>query len=326
MALAFPDLMPTKPIMLLEGTQGSGKSSCLQLLQLALMGHKKPLILSKSREDDFGTMLLRSPIAYFDNVDSFIDWLPDAICAYATMGVWSKRKLYTDSDEAQIKPHAFVAVASKNPASFRREDTADRCVVIRLARRKHFSTQAKREELVTSQRAKLFGEYIWIVNRMVAAIHNGALDAGATFAYRMADFAQMASVVGVALDWPAETAPTTLAALQAERDAFASEGDPLFEILGKWLAYRPHAQRSSNVGRQITISTLWGELESLAQASNVTWYKAPSILVQKIRSQHIERSFIVENGTPLGGQPTYRIYRPGDARLSVVPGAHAVEE
>src|SRR5690606_19245477 len=73
-ALAFPDLMPTKPLLLLEGTQGSGKSATCQLIQLALMGASSPMILSKNKEDDFGVLLLRSPIAVFDNTDSYIDW------------------------------------------------------------------------------------------------------------------------------------------------------------------------------------------------------------------------------------------------------------
>jgi hypothetical protein len=37
-SLAFPDLMPTKPLLILEGAPGSGKSASLQLLQRALLG------------------------------------------------------------------------------------------------------------------------------------------------------------------------------------------------------------------------------------------------------------------------------------------------
>lgn len=319
MSLAFPDIMPTKPLLLLEGTQGSGKSAALQMLQLAIMGHKKPLILSKNRENDFGTMLLRSPIAYFDNVDSFIDWLPDAVCAYATTGMWTQRRLYTDSDEATIRPHSFIAVASKNPASFRREDTADRCVVLRLARRKDFIRQAERESQVNVMRPKIFGEYLFYVNRMVQAIRDGILDEARKFSYRMADFAMMAHVVGAALDWEGGRVEEMLAGLQAERDAFASEGDPLFELLDKWLDYKPRAQRYSNVGRPMTVTSLWSELETIATMHNIVFYKAQSVLAQKIRSSHLERKFVVENGPVMDGQPSYRIYRHTDPRLSIVP-------
>ena len=139
-ALALPDMMPTKPILLLEGAMGSGKTAAVQLLQYALMGESRPMILQRNKEDDFGVLLLRSPIALFDNTDSYIDWVPDAICAYTTAGVWNKRRLYTDDESMVIKPHAFIAIASKNPASFRREDVADSCVILRLVRRSEFSS------------------------------------------------------------------------------------------------------------------------------------------------------------------------------------------
>ncbi len=319
LSLVFPDLMPTKPILLIEGTQGSGKSSALQMLQLVLLGHKKPLILSRSREDDFGVMLLRSPIAYFDNVDSFIDWLPDAVCAYATTGMWTKRKLYTDGEEAQIRPHAFVAVASKNPASFRREDTADRCVVIRLERRAAFTAQADRESAATAARPRLLGEYLTIVNRMVDAIRRGAGTPAVDSTYRMADFATMAHLAADALGWEDGAAAQTLKALQAERDAFASEGDPLVDLLAAWLGHKVH-RGPSNVGRQVTAIGLHTELESIAQMRGIEIYKV-GVLAQKLRSPHLERHFVIERGQPINGQPTFRLWRHTDPRLSVVPMA-----
>jgi hypothetical protein len=291
-------------------------SSALQLLQLTLLGHKKPLILSKTREDDFGTMLLRSPIAYFDNTDSFIEWLPDAICAYTTTGMWTKRKLYTDMAEAQIKPHAFVAVASKNPSSFRREDTADRCVVIRLERRKAFTRQAEREAEVARRRGRLLGEYLTLVDKMAGLIRGGLLDALGDTSYRMADFAQMAYLAGNVLGWAKETIEGTLAALQAERDAFAIEGDPLVDLLSKWITYST-VHDGPNIGRKMTTMQLHHEL-TMINANGAELYK-PSVLAQKLRSSNLEKHFVVESGPPLNGQPTFRIFRHGDARMSVVP-------
>lgn len=318
-ALAFADLMPTKPLLIVEGAPGSGKSSAVQLLQLALMGMKRPIILQKNKEDDFGIILLRSPICVLDNLDSFIDWLPDAVCAYATSGQWTRRRLYTDNEEVTLRPHAFIAVASKNPASFRREDTADRCIVLRLERRKTFERQQKLEENILNNRGKLFGEYLYYVNRIVDAIRDGAFDESSEEANRMADFTAMARVVGRVLEWPQEEIQDLLAALQHERDAFINEGDSLVEILHKWIAYRTRGETTTNIGREVTLNQLFAELETLAEASSIPFYKAPQILAQKLRSPHLESEFVIQSLHD-GKQQSYKIWRRTDARLSIVKG------
>jgi hypothetical protein len=322
-ALAFPDLMPTKPLLILEGAPGSGKSSAVQLLQQALLGEAKPMILSKSKEDDFGVLLLRSPIAVFDNLDAYIDWLPDAICSYTTKGTWTKRKLFTDSEEATIKPHAFIAVASKNPASFRREDTADRCVILRLDRREQFTRFQSLEEEIHQLRSQIVGEYFWYVNQIVAEIRHGALTENTTEVHRMADFAALARVVGRVVGWEPEAVADLLNAIQGEQIAFINEEDPLVELLHKWIEYRPR-NAPSNIGREIGLFQLFQELERMAQAHGIQFYKTARILSQKLRSQHIERDFIVQLLAP-DGHKSYRIWRKTDARLTSIPALDPVD-
>ena len=319
--LAFPDLMPTKPLLIVEGAPGSGKSSCTQIIQLALMGMKRPIILQKNKEDDFGIILLRSPICVLDNLDSYLEWLPDAVCAYATSAQWTRRKLYSDNEEVTIRPHAFIAVASKNPASFRREDTADRCIVLRLERLKAFTKQQKRETQILQQRDKLFGEYLWYINEIVKVLRTGVFDEDVMEVNRMADFASMARVVGRVLAWPEEEIEDFLRSLQSERDAFINEGDSLVEILHKWIAYRPK-EGPSNVGRELPLNGLFAELETIAQAYSLPFYKTPQMLQQKLRSPHLEGEFVVQV-LHVDKHQSFKIWRRTDARLSTVPAKPA---
>lgn len=316
-ALALPDLMPTKPLLILEGAPGSGKSASLQLLQHALLGKAKPIILSRNKEDDFGVLLLRSPICVFDNLDAYIDWIPDAVCAYTTAGEWTKRKFFTDSDELTLKPHAFIAVASKNPASFRREDVADRCVIMRLERRDRFIPFAKLEREIRDARPQIVGEYLYYVNKIVAEIRGGALRDFEDEANRMADFASLARIVGRVLDWSAEDVEDLLSAMQGEQAAFINEEDPLVDLLHQWVSYRPRGA-PGNIGREIGLFALHQELESIADAKGVQYYKSARMLAQKLRSPHIDREFIVQMFAP-DGRKSYRIWRKSDARLSSVP-------
>jgi hypothetical protein len=314
-ALAFPDLMPTKPLLIVEGTQGSGKTVGAQLLQLALLGEAKPMILSKNKEDDFGVMLLRSPIALFDNTDSYIEWVPDAICAYTTLGFWVKRKLFSDSEEVKIKPHAFVVIASKNPASFRREDVADRSVILRLERLENFVPFQEIRQEILDLRSELLGEYMWYVNRIVhhMRVYNDEKSVETT---RMADFAAFARIVGEVLHWEKNAVSDLMLALAAERDAFINEEDPLVELLHKWVVYRGGGYK--NTGREMSLNELHHELEGFAQANGVTFYKSSKTLAQKLRSPHIDRDFEVET-VVTGGHRVYRIWRKGEPKLKSVP-------
>lgn len=317
-SLAFPDLMPTKPILLLEGTKGSGKTSAVVLLQLALMGISRPMILQRNKEDDFGVVLLRSPIALFDNTDSYIEWVPDAICAYCTAGVWTKRRLYTDDESMTIKPHAFIAIATRNPASFRRDDVADRCVILRLDRREAFTSFQQLQQGILDDRPRLFGEYLWYVGRIIEEIRADTLagNVAGDSTHRMADFAALGSIVGRVLGWEPESVADLMLALQGERDAFVNEEDPLVDLLQKWVGYKSRVG-PGNVGRLVQVFQLHAELETLAQAHSIQWKDSARSLAQKLRSTHIEREFRVEQ-VNAGGHKSYRFWRHSDTKLTMV--------
>jgi hypothetical protein len=318
-ALAFPDMMPTKPLLIIEGAPGSGKSLSLQLIQWMLLGDVKPLSISKSQEDDFGVLILRNPIALLDNLDSYIEWVADKVCSYTTTGVFTKRKLYSDNEEVVIRPHSFIAVASKNPASFRREDTVDRSIIIRLERRHVFTRARKMIESIVEDRPKLLGEYVYYVNEMVKLMREGAyteVDVEGEV-HRMGDYAALGRIVGQVLGWHPDDVRDLMAGLQSERDTFASEEDPIVEVMHKWISYKPRIG-PSNIGREVSAHNLFKEFESIAQGNGIQWYKSVKTLTQKIRSPHIDKDFIVQM-LVADGQRSYRIWRKSDAQLSVVP-------
>ncbi len=315
-ALAFPDLMPTKPILLVEGAFGSGKTSVVTFLQLALAGVENSMILQRNKEDDFGVVLLRSPIALFDNTDSYIEWVPDAIAAYTTIGKWTKRKLFTDDENMIIKPHAFIAVASRNPSSFRREDVADRCVILRLERRKTFGSVSQIKARILADRPQLLGEYLYYVGKIIVELRAMRGQPQIEERYRMADFASFGRVVGRVFGWADEDLASVMEALQGERDAFANEEDPMIDIMRKWIAYKP--QGRSSEGRAVSAFQLHAELEALASIGHShIWKDTPRTLVQKLRSTQIEREFRIERSV-VGGQQMFKIWRASSAQLALV--------
>lgn len=316
-ALAFPDLLIDKPILLVEGTMGSGKTTVVTHTQLVLTGAEEPMVLQRNKEDDFGVILMRSPIALFDNTDSFIDWVPDAIAAYATGAKWHKRKLFTDDENLVIKPQSFIAVATRNPASFRRDDVADRCLILRFDRRSSFTDRGTMKDDLINNRPALYGEYLWYVGQIITRIRQEGGLSTRNERFRMASFAALGRVIGRVLGWADDEVTNVLSALQGERDAFVNEEDPLVELLERWISYKTK-HTGSNIGRLINANQLHAELETFAQAASIQWKDTPRTLVAKLRSTYVERVFRVEV-VNINSQRSFRLWRHTDPRLELVP-------
>lgn len=293
---AFPDLMPTKPILLLEGAHGGGKTTAVRRIQRVIHGHVKPTITSAKREDDFAVQLLRSPVCLLDNLDKYIAWMEDQIAAYATGGEWSKRKLYSDDMEVSIKPHAFIAVSSRNPSSFRRPDIADRCIVLRLERRTASAPADVMDQSIEGHIDRLYGEWLFWLNeitarlmrdRIVADVDDMTVNAPVASAHRMADFARMAYIVGDVLGWTKADVARVLDALQREREAFAGESDPLPDLLDRWLT------SPSNNGRTVTADDLMAALNTIATAINRPLIRSSTSLAGRLKSPHIDALYEV---------------------------------
>ena len=198
-------------------------------------------------------------------------------------------------------------------------------MILRLERRSEFSSFKALVQNIKDDRPRLFGEYLWYLNRIIAVIreHGDAL-LSQDETHRMADFAALARVIGRVLDWPEGTVDDLMLALQGERDAFINEEDPLLDVLEKWIAYRPRGG-VGNVGREINVTQLATELDTLAQAMQIPWKHTQRTIAQKIRSPHIERVFHVESLSQ-GGHRAFRLWRHTDAKLEVIDGDPAIPE
>jgi hypothetical protein len=285
-AIAFPELMPAKPMLLCEGEKGSGKSLAVQLIQRVVHGKQKTLSVGKSDEKDFGVHILRSPICLLDNMDSFVDWLQDTLARYVTGDGWTRRKLYTDDQQVEVKPESFLAITSRNPISFKRDDIADRCIILRMERRTSNTPLSVLFKKVREERESLFGEWLWFLNEIVREIRAGTLDAYAEKSpHRLADFAALAHVIGKVLGETDETVDEMLDAMEAEREALITEGDPLLDLLDRWL------ENQNNVGRQVVVNDLHKELSEIGKQYNRPFFKSPSTLAQKLRGQSLQKQF-----------------------------------
>lgn len=283
-AVALPDLLPTKPLLLLEGDKGSGKSTFVQRVQIALHGRKTTLSVGQGDEADFGVVLLRSPVALIDNVDTPLQWLTNALAAYATGGLWVRRKKYTDDSEVRVEPRGLVAITTRNPTTFRRDDVADRCLVMRLERRDEFAAAEQLFARVERDRCAIFGEWLFWLNEIVGELRRGMSDPPSQ--HRMADFARLGAVIArvmsrtsgrIAGDWSPEALSALFDSMQAERDALVIEGDPIVDLLDRWL------DNEANQGREVRAIDLFRELGAIASVSKLGFYRSPKSLGHRLR-------------------------------------------
>jgi len=120
------------PILVLNGEQGSAKSTMTKILRSLVDPSTAPLRSLSREEREFFIMAMHSWVLAFDNCSTLPGWLSDALCKLATGGGFACRALYTDTDE--------VVFNSKRPIILNgitefveRGDLADRSVFVHLA-------------------------------------------------------------------------------------------------------------------------------------------------------------------------------------------------
>lgn len=300
-SIAFSERVPAKPILIVEGERGSGKTTLLQKAQLVLHGRDYVLSLGQKDEDDFAVALIRKPICVLDNIDTFIDWLPDMLCAYTTGASSSRRKKYSDDAQILITPKAFLAVSTRNPVTFQRDDVADRSVVLRVERRDGFEGVGLIMNGIRMDRDQLYGEWLYYLNKIVAEYQTYLMVDAQD--HRLADFAENAYYIGRAVGFTPEEVEKALAAAQAERDGLIAIGDPVIDVLDRWLS------TEANQGREILVSDLFDELSKLAVERGMLFPKTIKALNVKLLAAHaqLEKDLgMVKKGAGRGLTYTFR--------------------
>lgn len=131
--LAHPKQSTSKyPILVLNGGQGSGKSSlCNNILSKLIDPSRIGLQLLPANGKDLAIAAQNSHVLFYDNIRGFSPAMADILCIAATGGVISSRQLYTDSDMAMQNLHAALVLNGIH-SFVNQPDLAQRCLPIHL--------------------------------------------------------------------------------------------------------------------------------------------------------------------------------------------------
>jgi hypothetical protein len=87
------------PVLVLQGEQGSAKSTTVRVLRSLVDPAVEPLRALPRNERDLAIAAGNAWVLAFDNLSGIRDQLSDALCRLATGGGFATRQLYTDDEE-----------------------------------------------------------------------------------------------------------------------------------------------------------------------------------------------------------------------------------
>lgn len=300
--LFFESIMPTKPILVLDGEKGSGKTTVSRKISKLKYGKNANVMQLPKKEDDFDIAVANNYYLAIDNADSYQAYLNDRLACVATGSVIKKRKLYTDNTEVIIPTKCFLSITSRTP-KFRRDDIADRSLIIKLARFKNgFKSDSSIYTELENNRNEIMSYVMKELQTILLAL-DVTRDKEVSTDLRMADFASF--VIRIAsFKGNEDEMKKLLSKMSKEQDNFTLEGDVLLELLPYII------NKYGGVLRDVSASCLFGEMKNLSNFYNVDFsYKNAKAVAQRLKNiKHNCSDFIkIETKKGSGGVLLYTI-------------------
>jgi hypothetical protein len=119
------------PILVLNGEQGSAKSTVSRLLKSVIDPSASCFRSYPRTERDVVISASNSWVLIFDNLSSLQPWFSDALCRISTGGGYATRELYTNKDETLFTATRPIILNGITDI-VHRHDLSDRCIFITL--------------------------------------------------------------------------------------------------------------------------------------------------------------------------------------------------
>ena len=247
--LAMPFNPTCKPPLVMAGAIRSGKTAAARGV-FALYGISEAVAKAQegdSGEGNFWTSLDAGGVTIFDNVDSNIKWLPDALAAAATGGSCVKRRLYTDSDRCQLRANAWVILTTANPMFAADAGLADRLLVVRMHSRDAADTA---EAALFDEIRQTRNEGLSFIVNAIKAVLADTAPAPRGLNARHPDWAALAWKLGRAIGRQAE-AEAAIKGAEADKSAFMLENDDLGKAIVVLLQYGSFSGNATELARRL---------------------------------------------------------------------------
>lgn len=253
MASFFSEICPARPLLVLIGEKGSGKSVSLRVLLRLMFGPTAELSGVPDKPDGFTVAAAGAHLLVLDNLDDFTGWLRDKLARISTGAQDEMRRLYTTHEVQRVKYRCWLAMTARTPDTLRRDDLADRLLLLPVTRIGDAGRLRETDlfDQAEAARNNWWGDVLTTLNRMVAEIRAGGLYGPSSL--RMADFEALARVLAKTENkdgvWTA-----FVDGLKRGQADFLLDGDLIVDGLETWL------ENPLNRGRAVTARELHAEL------------------------------------------------------------------
>jgi hypothetical protein len=120
------------PILVVNGEQGSAKSTLCEALRYLVDPHVTPLRAAPRKDEQLALAAHNGWLLAYDNLTSLPGWLSDALCRVSTGGAHTSRQLYTDEEESLLSVMRPVLINGIDSEMVSRNDLRDRALFLTL--------------------------------------------------------------------------------------------------------------------------------------------------------------------------------------------------
>ena len=187
------------PPLVIQGEQGSAKSTLARVARLLIDPHSAPLLGEPASTRDLMTTAVNVWLLSFDNVRVIAPWFSDALCRLAVGGGHASRSLFTDDQVTYLYTQRPIILNGIDDF-VRRGDLVDRSLFLYMQPIRH--SQRRAEEAFW---ASFHADYPEILGGLLDAVVMGLRTRPSVVLKqvpRMADFAHWGEAVGRGLGWP----------------------------------------------------------------------------------------------------------------------------
>lgn len=119
------------PLLILNGEQGTGKSTLSRLLRSIVDPHAVDILSPPKEDRDLFVLAQHTHLVALDNLSKVENWMSDSLCILATGGALASRSMYTN-DGLSILEAKRPVILNGIPTLADRPDLAQRSITVRL--------------------------------------------------------------------------------------------------------------------------------------------------------------------------------------------------
>jgi hypothetical protein len=263
------------PVMLLQGEQGSAKSTAERLLRALVDPSAAPLRTTPRNEHDLYIAATNAWVIALDNISNLQPWLSDGLCRLSTGGGFSTRTLY-ENREQELFDATRPLVLNGITDVATRPDLLDRALIVGLPPIPEDERRPEGELWAAFEKARpsILGALFDAVAGALKTVSSLRLER----IPRMADFALWATAAESALGWKSGAFIDAYTGNRREATESALEADP---VAGAVRALMQNQEQWNG-----TATELWQILNELVDEDvrhTKAWPAAPNSLTSRLK-------------------------------------------